>query len=181
MRPKAAQQLEIGKDYDVTASNQPTFIKVTNTLKRRAARGHGVSIEEMKNAADQVMADHTAMLREATLRAIAESREAIAAWKAGGDNAELVKKLASMALEAEDQGNVLGNPLLREVGTRLNTFMTLFAKLPATSTPNKKAIMAIELHLDAMLVAIEKGPHDAVEEASMVLLSNLELTQRTIG
>src|SRR5262245_53950576 len=105
----------------------------------------------MMNAADQVMADHTAQLREATLHAIAQSREAIAAWKAGGDNAELVQKLASMALEAEDQGNVLGNPLLTQVGDRLKTFMALFSKLPAQSTPNKKAIMSIELHLDAML------------------------------
>ena len=165
----------------MTASGQPTFIKVANTLQRRAARGHGVSLEEMKTAADQVMADHTDMLREATLKAIAESREAIAAWKAGGDNAKLVQKLAAMALEAEEQGNVLGNPLLREVGTHLNAFMTLFAKLPPASTPNKKAILAIELHLDAMLVAIEKGPHDAIEDSVAVLLTNLELTQRTIG
>lgn len=162
-------------------TGQPTFIKVTNTLKRRAQRGVGVSIEEMKNAADQVMADHTAMLRDATLNAISESREAIVAWKAGGDNAGLVRKLKSMALEAEDQGNVLGNPLLTQVGGRLNAFMTLFSKLPSQSTPNKKAIIAIELHLDAMLVAIEKGPHDAIDDSSLVLLSNLELTQRTLG
>lgn len=165
----------------MTLPSQPVFIKVANTLKRRAQRGHGVSIEDMKNAADQVLADHTAMLRDATLNAIAESREAIAAWKAGGDNADLVQKLASMALEAEDQGNVLGNPLLTEVGKRLGAFMTLFSNLPATSKANTKAIIAIELHLDAMLVAIEKGPHETVEESAHVLLSNLELTQRTVG
>jgi hypothetical protein len=165
----------------VTAPGQPTFIKVANTLKRRAQRGHGVSIEEMKNAADQVLADHTAMLRDATLDAITASREAIATWKAGGDNADLVLKLASMALEAEDQGNVLGNPLLKEVGTRLGAFMTLFSKFPAASKPNTKAIMAIELHLDAMLVAIERGPHETLEDSALVLLSNLELTQRTIS
>jgi len=162
-------------------TGQPTFIKVANTLQRRAARGHGVSLEEMKTAADQVMADHTDMLREATLKAIAESREAIVAWKAGGDNAELVQKLTGMALEAQDQGNVLGNPLLAQVGDRLSTFMSLFSKLPLQSSPNKRAIMAIELHLDAMLVAIEKGPHAAVEESGKVLISNLELTQRTIA
>jgi hypothetical protein len=165
----------------VTTPGQPVFIKVANTLRRRAQRGHGISIEEMKNAADQVLADHSAMLRDATLNAITESREAIAAWRAGGDNADLVQKLASMALEAEDQGNVLGNPLLAEVGKRLGAFMTLFSNLPLASKANTKAILAIELHLDAMLVAIERGPHETIEDSALILLSNLELTQRTIS
>lgn len=165
----------------MTASGQPTFIKVINTLKRRAQRGRGASIEEMCAAANQVLSDHTAGLRTATLSAIAESRQAIAAWKVGGDNAILVKNLATMALEAEDQGNVLGNPLLVQVGTRLGTFITLFSKLPPQSAPNRKAIIAIELHLDAMLVAIDKGSHDTIEDSALVLLSDLELTQRTIG
>jgi hypothetical protein len=164
----------------MTASGQPVFIKVMNTLKRRALRGRGASIEEMCAAADQVLSDHTAGSRNTTLDAIAESRQAIAAWKVGGNNAILVQNLATMAREAEDQGNVLGNPLLAQVGTRLSTFITLFSRLPPQSAPNRKAIVAIELHLDAMLVAIDKGQHYEIEDAALVLLSDLELTQRTI-
>ena len=165
----------------MTASGRPVFIKVMNTLKRRAQRGRGASIEEMCAAANQVLSDHTADSRDATLGAIAESRQAIAAWKVGGNNAILVQNLARMAREAEDQGNVLGNPLLAQVGTRLNTFVTLFSRLPPEAAPNRKAIMAIELHLDAMLVAIDKGQHDTIEDSALVLLSDLELTRRTIS
>ena len=165
----------------MTASDQPVFIKVMNTLKRRAQRGRGTSIKEMCAAADRVLSDHTADSRDATLGAIAESRQAIAAWKVGGNNEILVQNLAKMAREAEDQGNVLGNPLLTQVGTRLGTFVRLFSRMPPLAAPNRNAVAAIELHLDAMLVAIDKGPHDMNEDSALELLRDLELTQRTIS
>lgn len=162
-------------------SSSPIFMKVANTLKRRAGRGRGTSIEDMREAAGQVMADHTTKLREDMLAAIADSREMLAQWKAGGEVGALIAKLTVMASEAEDQGRIYGNQLLTEVGTRLSTFMGLFSKAASASKPSAKATIAIGLHLDAMIVAIDQGPRDKIDESAQHLLKNLELTQRTIG
>ena len=162
-------------------SSPPIFMKVANTLKRRAGRGRGASVEEMQQAAGQVMADHTTKLRDDVLAAIADSREMLAHWKAGGKVGALVAKLTVMATEAEDQGRIYGNLLLTEVGARLSTFMALFSKAASTGKPSVKATIAIGLHLDAMIVAIDQGGRDKIDESGENLLKNLELTQRTIG
>ena len=165
----------------MSSNPQAVFIKVANTLKRRAARGKGMSVDQLQEVAARVMTDHAATLREAMLGSIAESRDIIARWKAGGDHAALAGKLAAMATQAEDQGTVFGNPLLHEVGKRLASFVALFAKSGSAANPSAKAIIALELHLDAMLVAIEQGQHDTIADSGQTLLRNLELTQRTIG
>ncbi len=162
-------------------SSPPTFMKVMNTLKRRVARGtQGVSIEEMQQAAGQVLADHTTKLRDGMLAAIDDSREMIVRWKASGDVGALLAKLTVMASQAEEQGRIYGNALLTEVGARLSTFMTLL-KAASSAKPNAKAIIAIELHLDAMIVALDQAASDKVDEPGRLLLKNLELTQRIIG
>ena len=160
---------------------QPVFITAMNTLKRRAQRGPGMSIEEMQQAADQILLEHAAKIREDTLSLIVETKETITAWKNGTDNTILIQKLTVMAQAAEDQGTVIGNPLLTEVGKRLNAFTFLFAKSMAHSVPNQKAIVAIELHLDAMMVAIDPRQSASIEDSGLVLLQNLELTQRTVA
>lgn len=161
------------------SSSKPVFMNVANTLKRRAQRGRGVTIEEMQQAAGQVLESHTTKLRDVMLAAIADSREMINQWRAGGDHKALVAKLVVMAAEAQDQGRIYGNRLLTEVGTRLGAFMNLLSSA-TDHAPNAKATIAIQLHLDAMIVALDRPQHDKIDEAGQVLLSNLELTQRTI-
>src|SRR5262245_32769642 len=123
-------------------------MNAANTLKRRAQRGRGFTIEEMQQAAGQVLEEHTTKLRDTMLAAIADSREMIKQWRAGGDYKALVEKLVVMAAEAEGQGRIYGNRLLTEVGTRLGKFMSMLAN--ASTTPSAKSTTAIELHLDAM-------------------------------
>jgi hypothetical protein len=155
------------------------FVRVDNALKRRAERAPGVTIEEMLKAADQVLEVHSANGRDHMLAAIAEARNAIEHWKVSGDRAALVAKLTAMAAEGEGQGRVLGNPLLTEVSTRLATFVALFARAAVTA-PDAKAAVAIALHLDAMIVALDGRPKPAIDEPGRTLLTNLELTRRTL-
>ena len=162
------------------SSSKPVIMNVANTLKRRAQRGKGITIEEMQRVAGEVLESHTTKLRDTMMAAIADSREMIKQWRAGGDQKALVEKLAVMADEAQDQGRIYGNRLLTEVGARLETFMSLLASAAKTAAPNAKATIAIQLHLDAMMVAIDRPQHDKIDEAGQVLLSNLELMQRTI-
>ena len=162
----------------MTSSEKNTFVKPANTLKRRAARGRGIAIEEMVQAADQVLEAHTTSGREELLAAIAEARTAIAEWEAGGGHAIVVDRLRAMANEGESQGHVLGNLLLSEVSARLSAFVSLLAKA-SPEARDGKAATATALHLDAMIVALDRRP-DAIDEEGQSLLSNLELTQRTI-
>jgi predicted signal transduction protein with EAL and GGDEF domain len=162
----------------MSSSEKAVFVKPANTLRRRAERGRGVAIEEMMQAADQVLEAHTASGRDELLAAIAEARAAIVDWRRGGDRATLVAKLGAMASEGESQGHVLGNPLLTEVSTRLGAFVSLLAKAVHEAT-DAKAATATALHLDAMIVALERKK-DGIDEEGQTLLSNLELTQRTI-
>lgn len=153
------------------------FVKVPNTLKRRAEQGRGVALEDMVKAADQVLETHTKTGRDHMLAAILNARAAVADWRSGGDREDLIAQLRVMAKEAESQGRILGSPLLTEVSTRLGTFVSLFEKCgPA---PDPKATIAIALHLDAMVVALDRR-RDEVDEPGRTLLANLELTQRTI-
>ena len=162
------------------SSSKPVIMNVANTLKRRAQRGKGVTIEEMQRVAGEVLESHSTKLRDTMMAAIADSREMINHWRAGGDHKALVEKLTVMADEAQDQGRIYGNRLLAEVGARLSAFMSLLARAAKDAAPNAKAAIAIQLHLDAMMVAIDRPQHDKIDEAGQVLLSNLELTQRTI-
>jgi hypothetical protein len=160
------------------SSEKPVFVKPANTLKRRAERGRGVAIEEMMQAADQVLEAHTTSGREQLLAVIADTRAAIVEWQNGGERAAVVAKLHAMASEGESQGHVLGNPLLTEVSTRLGGFVSLLAKA-SHDAKDAKAAMATALHLDAMIVALDRKC-DAIDDEGQTLLSNLELTQRTI-
>lgn len=162
------------------SSSKPVIMHVNNTLKRRAQRGKGVTIEEMQRVAGEVLETHTNKLRDTMLAAIADSREMITQWRAGGDCKALVEKLVVMAEEAQDQGRIYGNCLLTEVGVRLGQFMSLLAAAAGSSGPNPKAAIAIQLHLDAMIVALDSAQPDKIDEKGQVLLSNLELTQKTV-
>lgn len=160
------------------STTKPVLVNAANTLKRRAERGRGITIAELQQAAGQVLKSHTTKLRDTMLAAVSDSREMIKQWRAGDDYKALVQKLVVMSGEAEDQGRIYGNRLLTEVGLRLGTFMSLLQN--ASATPSAKSTTAIELHLDAMMVALDRPAHDKIDEVGQVLLSNLELTQRTI-
>ena len=162
----------------MSSSEKAIFVKPANTLKRRAERGRGVAIEEMMQAADQVLEAHTTSGREQLLAVIADTRAAIVEWQNGGERATVVVKLQALASEGESQGHVLGNPLLTEVSTRLGGFVSLLAKA-SHDTKDAKVAMATALHLDAMIVALDRKS-DAIDDEGQTLLSNLELTQRTI-
>jgi hypothetical protein len=161
----------------MTAPTDAVFIKFPNTLKHRAERGRGVTIEDMLQAADQVLESHTKSGRDQMLAAIFDARATVANWKIGSHREALISKLHAMAHEAESQGRVLGNPLLTEVGTRLAAFVSLLAE--GRAAPDAKATIAIALHLDAMVVALDRR-QDAVDEVGRTLLDNLELTRHTI-
>lgn len=160
-------------------SSQAVFIKVQNTLKRRAQRGRGLTVEQMQKAAGEVVEGHKTKLRDELLAAIAGSRAVIDEWRAGQDLANLVTELFSMAAEAEEHGAIFGNRLLSEVGAKLRMLMSRFSSA-AASTPSDKALTSIRLHLDAMNVALDRPQADAIDEAGQRLLNNLELTHRTI-
>ena len=160
---------------------KPTFITVANTLKRRACRGPGLSVEDMQRTAGEVIEEQNNRLREEMQGAIADSREMVQRWKAGGEVGALVAKLNEMAGAAQDQGRTFGNPLLTEVGTKLGVFMALFSQAASSAKPSAKATIAIGLHLDAMVAAINQGQSDRIDDAGRVLLQNLELTQRTLA
>jgi hypothetical protein len=162
----------------MSSSEKVVYVKPANTLRRRAERGRGIALEEMMQAADQVLDAHSSSGREELLAAIAEARAAIGEWQRGGDRATLATKLSAMASEGESQGHVLGNPLLTEVSARLGAFVSLLAKA-SHEAKDAKAIMATTLHLDAMVVALDRK-QDGIDEEGQTLLSNLELTQRTI-
>jgi hypothetical protein len=154
------------------------FIKVNNTLKRRAERAPGLTLEAMIEAADHVLQTHSAQGRDALLVAIADARAAIAAWRSGGARETLVATLAALAGEGEAQGRVLGNPLLSEVSTRLSAFVSLFAEA-AHVLPDGKIATALSVHLDAMIVALD-AKAVVIDDTGQTLISNLELTQRTV-
>ena len=163
-------------------SPKAIFMQVHNTLKRRTERARGgLTMEQMQQAAGGVVEQHTASLSDLLRTDIADSRKAIDEWKPGHDSAALVAKLGQMAVKSEEQGRVFGNRLLTEVGVRLTRFMARFSSAASAAAPGMKAMIAIKLHLDAMIVALDgRGQRDTVDEAGQVLLNNLELTHQTI-
>jgi hypothetical protein len=163
----------------MTAPDNVTFIKAANTLKRRAERGRGATIEDMLQAADRVLTSHSEAGREKLRAAIADALAAIDRWREGGRRTALVATLAAIVRESESQGEVLGLRMLVEVSARLAAFMSLFEKCDGNARDEKVAL-AIVHHLDAMIIAIDGNPKEVVDERSRNLLRNLELTRRTI-
>jgi hypothetical protein len=165
----------------MTSPTQAIFMHIHNTLKRRTQRGRGLTLEEMQQAAGEVLEGHTTSLSDQLLIDIADSRKTIDEWTPGQNCAALVSKLSQMASKSEEQGRVFGNRLLTEVGVRLSQFMAHLSNAASASAPSRKAMIAIKLHLDAMIVALDgRGKRDAIDEAGKILLSNLELTHQTI-
>lgn len=163
----------------MSTAEKVTFVSIANTLKRRARRGRGATIEDMQQAADKVMASHSAAGREQLLATIADARTAIDQWTVGGDRTVLVATLNALTGHAQSQGYVLGNRLLIEVAGRLAAFVSLLANA-AHSAPDAKVATSIALHLDAMIVAVDRSQQATIDEEGNTLLRNLKLTQRTI-
>jgi len=162
----------------MSAQASARLIKAANPLLPRARRGRGLTVEDMVRAAEQALESHGANARARMLAAIADARAAIARRTDGAERAALIAKLAAMAGEGEAQGRVLGNPLLADVSARLGAFVALFAKT-GVAAPDAKAATALALHLDAMIVALDRR-QDALDDEGRTLLDNLELTERTI-
>ena len=163
----------------MSAPEKTTFIRIANTLKRRAHRGRGATIEDMRQAAEQVLANHSASGRERLLATIADARAAIDRWSAGGNRTALGATLNALTGDAQSQGQILGIRLLIEVADRLAAFVSLLSN-SAAGAADAKVATAIALHLDAMIVAVDGNQKAAIDKAGNTLLRNLQLTQRTI-
>lgn len=154
------------------------FVNIHNTLKRRAERAPGISVEEMLRAANEVIEAHRANGQQRLRDAVLEARTAINQANMAVDRGALMQKLTKLAAETEEHGRILGNALLAEIGVRLAGFLALLVK--AVDGAQSKAVAALGLHLDAMIVALDGPQMNDVDEAGWTLLRNLELTRSTI-
>lgn len=154
------------------------FVNIHNTLKRRAERAPGISVEEMLRAANEVIETHRTNGQQRLRDAVVEARTALDRANMADGRGALAQKLTKLAAETEEHGRILGNALLAEIGVRLAGFLALLAK--ATGGLQPKSVAALGLHLDAMIVALDGPQMNDVDEAGWTLLRNLELTRSTI-